>query len=329
MTGGVVAVQRMGIVGAGKVVPYHETASRAALLDIGLFQQARGQMNALATLLDIPAGRLDVLAEQKRSISPTLDIQIVVQVVLDDDVRPRLRDVAIGTRTNGQPIIRLFAKRTLTRVDEDMRIGALGSVHYRATRIVIIGILACGAPLHVHFRLHDRFHPIGTHVVGQKLRHVTRAFADFVAQKTVRRVQKKLQVAVRSHTPHTRGAAEAHHGFTAVAINELLELVRTCLDRLIPANALPTRILAFCARTLHRIQQAIRMVGRLQARLRFRTRMTAIRWTGLVTLHLDYTTILNGDPHTALHLAATAATTAYMLNVCRLIGVGALGMHER
>ena len=109
------------------------------------------------------------------------------------------------------------------------------------------------------------------------------------------------------HAPDARGAYLAGDRFAAVLGLDLQEVVDDGLHRLVPADALPTGLLALGVRAFHGVVQTVGMIRRLNRRLRLRAAVAHGLERALIALDADRAAVLHDDLDAAFHLSATAA----------------------
>ena len=279
-------------------------------VNVGLGQDTGLHVDAAVHLLEPALLRAAVLLRipQERGVGPTANEQIVVSFVVQNPLEPRQRQAQVGTNTQRQPQVGFLSQRRHARVNQYMLVSALATVYNGTVRGVVVGILSCGAPLHVHERTLLDFHPGRTDFVGQDTGEVARALADLVRQVGVRGREDGLQGAVRGLRPHAGRAAHGEVGFAAVLGNDLVELGASLVKGVGQGNADPTGIvLALGFRALQAVAQTIGMVQCEHRRLRLRAAVAAAVSVGFVALNLDHLVVLDGNPRTALNFTASAA----------------------
>ena len=314
------------------LVPYHEALVLAALDDVGLGDELRAHVDA-AVALHKPALGLPglVVAEQEGGVGPAAHHGVVVGLVLDDPVEPAERQRAVGAGAQRQPDVGFLGKRRHARIDADVRRGMRGHVRNGAVSGVVVGVLHGGAPLQVHLRLGLHLHPGGTHLVGHDACPVARALADLVGQVRVRRTEQLLHALVGAKRPHARGAAHNEDGLSAVLIDDLAQALARQLEGLVQGDAHPTGIIgALGVRALHGVTQTIGVIGRMHGRLRLRAAMAAALGCRFVAFDLDGLAVLHRHPDAALHLAASTAARAHVLQLASgSVGIFGESSHGR
>ena len=298
------------------VVPHHEVPRIAALHQIGLFEQARLHAQAVGDVaLDArPTARLHVLAHQKRRVAPVLHQVVVVKLPIHHNVRPAQGKRLVGAGTQRNVVVGRMAAVAHARVDADEALGALRGLVRGAAAVVVVRLRLVGAPLHVHLRIVAHRHPVCAVLYGERAHHATRALADLHGGMAVAAV---IQIADgKAARPHAAGAAIVHQSQVAVLVHRLVKLLHDGLERLIPADAHPARIvLVLGVRALHGVAQAVGVVRGLYGCLRFRTAVAVGVPGAVVALYLHGAAVLHGHPHAALHLAAPAARRADALDL--------------
>ena len=206
-----------------------------------------------------------------------------------------------------------------------------GHVRDGAVGGVVVGVLHGGAPLQVHLRLSLHFHPGGTHLVGHDAGPVARALADLVGQVRVRRTEQLLHALVGAERPHARGSAHDEDGLSAVLVDDLAQALARQLEGLVQRDAHPTGIIgALGVRALHRVTQTIGVIGRMHGRLRLRAAMAAALGCRFVAFDLDGLAVLHRHPDAALHLAASTAARAHVLQLASgSVGIFGESSHGR
>ena len=302
-----------------QVVPHHELVRVAVFLEVGFLQQARLHLVSTAReAVILEAARLDIVAHQERTVRPFLGKEVVIELVVDEHVQPAHDHGAVGAGTQVQPDISFLAQVGQTRVDNDVRVGLFGDVDDRAARVVVVGELGTGTPRRVDLRAADGLHPRRLHHRIERRGKEARAFADLPRNAHVGRAGQLAQGPVCHHAPNAARTGQAEDGFATVAVDAFLHLLRDGRHGLVPRNAHPTRVvLAASVRALHGIVQTVRMVGRLQGRLTLAAMVAHGLEGALVALGTNSAAVLHNDPHTALHLAASAAARAHALGLPR------------
>ena len=305
------------------LVEHHERGVRAAFLDVGLLQQAV----ALRTVrgLRVGHGAFPVLVfhNQHGSVHPFAHVQVVVQALVDDHVNPAQTHSGVGAGAQRQPDVGFLAQVRLTRVNQNVEIGARGDVDGSTAGVVVVRQLRSAAPLHVHARTTDNFHPAVGVVVVQLRGVETRALADFVCLNGVRADEALLQCSVGAHGPNAARAGHAEVRLVAVLGLQLGELAADGVHSLVPRDALPTGIVGILrVRALHGVLQAVRMVRGLQRCLALRAVVAHGLEGGLVAFAADDLAVLHVHPHAAFHLAAAAARGTNALDLAGRRGAG-------
>ena len=290
------------------VVVHQELVGAAALLDVAFLEQ-RGFHVPVGTVgaHGGKAGRLHVLAHEERGVRPLLHVQIVVKLLLDDDVRPGQCQGTVGAGAQVLPVVGFLAHVGHAGVDADVHVGARRHVHGGAAGVVVVGQLGRAAPLHVHLRARDGFHPRHGELRHHGGGEVARAFADLPGLHVVRRFQHVLQDGLRVHAPDARRAHLAGDSLAAVLGFDVQEVVHDGLHGLVPRDTLPAGLLALRVRALHGIVQAVGVVRRLDGRLRLRAAVAHGLERSLVPFDAYGPPVLDDDLDAALHLAAAAA----------------------
>ena len=310
------------------VVVVHEELIRvAALFDVALLEQEGLHVPVRAVgAHGGEAGGLHVLAHEERGVRPFLGVQLVVELLLDDDVRPGQAQRGVGAGAQVLPVVGLFAHVGHARVDADVDVGARRDVDGGAARVVVVGQLRRAAPLHVHLRAADRLHPRHGELRHHGGGEVARALADLPGFHVVRRLEHVLQDGLRVHAPDARRAHLAGDGLAAVLRFDLHEVVDDGLHGLVPADALPSGLLALGIRALHGVVQTVGVVRRLDGRLRLRAAVAHGLERALVAFDADGAPVLDDDLDAALHLAAAAAARLHFHGVLAgNHGIGFLG----
>ncbi len=282
-------------------------------VDVGLGQDTGLHVDAAVHLHEPALLRAAILLRipQERGVGPATDEQVVVGLIVDDPLQPRQGQAQVGTDAQRQPQVGFLSQRRHARVNKNMLISALRAVNNRTVGGVVVGVLGCGAPLHVHQRTLLNLHPGRTDFVGQNTGEVARALADLVCQMGIRGREDGLQGAVRRLSPNAGRAAHREVGLSAVLLDDLIELGAGLVKGIGQADADPAGIvLTLRVRALQAVAQTIGMVQCEHGRLRLRAAMTTAVGVRFIALDLDHLIILNGNPRTAFNLAAcTAART--------------------
>ena len=314
---------------AVQLVEHHERGVRAAFLDVGLLEQA--VLLGAVRGLGIGDGRLPILVlhHQHGGVHPFAHVQVVVEALVDDDVDPAQAHGGIGAGAQRQPDIGFLAQVRLTRVHQDVVIGARCHVYRGTARVIVVRQLGSAAPLHVHARTADGLHPAVSVVVVELRGIETRAFADLVGLDRVRAYEALLQRRVRAHGPDAAGAGHAEVRLVAVLGLQLAELLADGLHGFVPSDALPAGIVGILrVRALHGVLQAIGMICSLQRGLALGAVIAHGLEGGLVAFAADDLSILHIHPHAAFHLAAAAAGGTDALDLAGAGGAG-FGLGQR
>ena len=289
----------------------------AVLVQIARFEQTRLQREGVAIGRNrVVAGRLHVLDDQKRRVGPFLDIEVVVKLMVDNDIHPSHGHGGIGTGPQGQMVIGLLAEVGHTGIDDDPHIRLVGGLDARSARVVVVRDLGRPAPRGVNPRPVDRRHP-GVRKLGNEIaREVARPLANLPSLNAVRRAPHANPPCRACHGPHARGARDARNGASAIALLNLLRLRHRRLERLVPRDAHPARIvIGLRVGALHRVAQAIGMVSSLKRGLRLRAAVPSRLERRLVALDFHRATVLHRHPYAAFHLAAASTRRAYPLDL--------------
>ena len=294
---------------AGKLVDHDEAAGTPAFDEVGLLEQVvfRGAVARSGLVgLGVIVG---VVHDEHGGVHPLADIEVVVELLVDDDVEPGKAHCRVGAGAQRQPDVGFLAQVGHARVDDDVGIGARCDIDGGAARVVVVGQLRCTAPLHIHAGTTNGLHP-GVSVGGVHCGGVeARALADLVCLNGVGGVEALLVGAVGTHCPDAARAAHGEVGLIAVLVLELFELGAKNLLGLVPADALPTRIVGTLGvRALHGVLDAVGVIGGLQRCLALGAVVAHGAEAARVALGLDDLAVLDVHPDAALHLAAATAS---------------------
>ena len=300
-----------------EAVPHHELLGIAALDEVGLLEQAGLDLKGLRhVVLDArPAGGLEVLDVEEGGVGPALDGQVVVELLLHDDARPGHEHGAVGAGAQGQVVVGLLAAVAHARVHADELLGVLHGLDGAAAGVVVVGLGLVGTPLHVHERpVLDR-HEVEAGAGGEAAHHAARALADLGRADVVHAAERAHERA-GGQAVHTAGAAHGGQPLPAPLLRDLAELGGDGVERLVPGDADPAGVgVALGVGALQRVAQAVGVVGGLERRLALGAAVAIGLLCALVALDLHRATVLHGDPHAALHLAAAAAAGADALDL--------------
>ena len=270
-----------------------------------------------------------VFHNEHRGIHPFADVQVVVKALVDDDVDPAQAHSGVGAGAQRQPDVGFLAQVRLARVHQNMVISARGDVDGGTAGVVIVRQLGSAAPLHVHARTTDDFHPAVGVVVVELGGVETRAFANLVGLNGVRADEALLECGVGTHGPDAAGAGHAEVRLVAVLGLQFAELIADGLHGFVPSDALPTGIVGILrVRALHGVLQAIGMICSLQRSLALGAVIAHGLEGGLVAFAADDLPILHIHPHAAFHLAAAAAGGTDALDLAGASGAG-FGLGQR
>ncbi len=196
-----------------------------------------------------------------------------------------------------------------------MVVGRLRDIDRHAPGIVVVGNLRRAAPLHIHPGMLDNGLPGKGHLADHHGRHVARALADLERRDVVRRVEQLAKCHGAGHAPHTARSQHGEQRFPTVALFDIVELLAHGRECLVPCDAHPARVLTLGIGSLHGIAKAIRVIRRLQRRLRFRAAVRHRLERRLVPLDCHRAAVPHGHPHAAFHLAATTAAGSNALDL--------------
>ena len=240
-------------------------------LEVALLQQTRLHLVGIAQVGEgLEPARLQILHDQKRSVGPPAHIKIVVELLLDDDIEPRERHRAVGAGSKSEVDVGVGAEIGRARVDHDMVVSRFRDIDRHAPGIVVVGNLRRAAPLHIHPGMLDNGLPGKGHLADHHGRHMARALADLERRDVVRRVEQLAKCHGAGHAPHTARSQHGEQRFPTVALFDIVELLAHGRECLVPCDAHPARVLTLGIGSLHGIAKAIRVIRRLQRRLRFR-----------------------------------------------------------
>ncbi len=327
----------------GVLVPGIELAGAASLDDIALLQKARLQLGTHhigrgcwrigrrtrhggEQLIVAAARGFHVFHHEEGRIRPALDEFPVHKIVLQDNVLPAQGQRTVGAGAQVQPVIGLFARAGQTRVDADVHIGIVHLVDQVTAAVVVVRVLRRGTPLNIDPRAVTQRHPRSAVHRGDGAHEAARPLADFRSHMGVGSIEQPLVETVGAVNPLARRTAHVEYGLAAVLIDDLRELLTDGVHGLVPRDAHPAGVFALGVRSLQRMIDTIGMVGRLNGRLALAAVIARRLERRLVALAFDRTTVLHGDPHAALHLAATATAGADALDLASAAGrLGVLG----
>ena len=224
--------------------------------------------------------------------------------MLQDNVLPAQGQRTIGAGAQVQPVIGLFARAGQTRVDADVHIGIVHLVDQVTAAVVVVRVLRRGTPLNIDPRAVTQRHPRSAVHRGDGAHEAARPLADFRSHMGVGSIEQPLVETVGAVNPLARRTAHVEYGLAAVLIDDLRELLTDGVHGLVPRDAHPAGVFALGVRSLQRMIDTIGMVGRLNGRLALAAVIARRLERRLVALAFDRTTVLHGDPHAALHLAA-------------------------
>ena len=164
------------------------------------------------------------------------DVVAVVQTLVDDDVHPGQRQGDVGSRLDGQPVLRLARGRGVAGVHHHQ----LGAALDRPGQLLDLGVVHVLAQV----RPDQRDHPAVLHVrdlgraharaVGQLVGHFAGTSALRPARSAVVGRAKGLGQGVEPGT--TEAVDEEGHGLGAVLLADLVQALGGLVERVVPAH---------------------------------------------------------------------------------------------
>ena len=225
--------------------------------------------------LACPLGRelLHVLSKLVEAVDPVIAEIVIVEVLANDDMQDGQRQGTVGTRTDGDPDVRMRAERVEHRANVDgnhAAVALIETVRVLTTGLVDAGVLLVVAPANQQVGLVNLARERGGRTDGAGLRGFALVPADAVVAPVGRTVQ--VEEALTKNVNDLGGlAGEDEERLGTILFGCLLQGVGDGVESLVPADALKLAA-SLLTHELHGVKNTGRVVHELGGRVALRAK---------------------------------------------------------